>query len=77
MLPIICPLAAIQILNLKPLNLYTMNVKTLFAFGFALLAFCSCSVFAVTAGKSNSTIKTTSTTTTVIDSTIVSLNPNR
>lgn len=54
-----------------------MNVKTLFAFGFALLIFCSCSVFAVTAGKSNSTIKTTSTTTTVIDSTIVSLNPNR
>lgn len=54
-----------------------MNVKTLFAFGFALLTFCSCSVFAVTAGKSNSTIKTTSTTTTVIDSTIVSLNPNR
>lgn len=77
MLLIICPLAIILILILKPLNVYAMNVKTLFVFGFALLTFCSCSVFAVTAGKSNSTIKTTSTTTTVIDSTIVSLNPNR
>ena len=64
-------------MHLKLLNLYTMNVKTLFAFGFALLTFCSCSVFAVTAGKSNSTIKTTSTTTTVIDSTIVSFNTYR
>lgn len=77
MLLIICPLVMNLTPNLKPLNLYTMNVKTLFVFGFALLTFCSCSVFAVTAGKSNSTIKTTSTTTTVIDSTVVSLNPNR
>ena len=53
-----------------------MNVKTLFAFGLALFILSSCSVFAVTAGKSNSTIKTTSTTTTVVDSTVVSLNSN-
>lgn len=40
----------------------------------AVISFCSCSVFAVTAGKSASTITTSTSTTTVVDSTKVVIN---
>lgn len=39
----------------------------------ATIAYCSCSVLALTAGKANSTITTSTSTTTVIDSTKVIL----
>lgn len=37
----------------------------------AVISYCSCSVFALTAGKSNSTISTSTSTTTIVDSTKV------
>lgn len=39
----------------------------------AAITYCSCSVFAFTAGKANSTITTTTSTTTIVDSTKVTL----
>lgn len=40
----------------------------------AAITYCSCSVFALTAGKANSTITTSTSTQTIIDSTKVVLN---
>lgn len=43
----------------------------------AAITYCSCSVLALTAGKANSTITTSTSTQTIIDSTKVVLNSKR
>lgn len=62
-------------------NLLLMNLKKILWFlGLiaalisAAITYCSCSVLALTAGKANSTITTSTSTQTIIDSTKVVLN---
>lgn len=62
-------------------NLLFMNLKKILwllgliaALISAAITYCSCSVLALTAGKANSTITTSTSTQTIIDSTKVVLN---